>query len=178
MSVTRQLAVFEIAVIGRAVLLPVFHPANSCGEGLEARVLPESAQLGNKPSNRGGPRCWNFSGHPAVKALIGQPVGDVIRSHQRIVVAASEAQTQVGVRCAGRCRSARFRIEPSAGGNSSIPLAGISEGRIGQARHFGGARPIRLAHIQCLGDDVGGVGIAFRTQRNEFVRYRTASTLP
>src|SRR5260370_18571186 len=46
LSVTRQLAVFQIAIIRWTELLPVLHQAQACFKRLDARVLPQGAQLG------------------------------------------------------------------------------------------------------------------------------------
>ena len=45
LSVTRQLAVFEITLVRRAVLLPVLHQTQSRRESLEAWILSERAHL-------------------------------------------------------------------------------------------------------------------------------------
>jgi hypothetical protein len=45
LSVTAQLAGFQVAVVRRAVLLPVLDETQSCREGLKARVAVKGAQL-------------------------------------------------------------------------------------------------------------------------------------
>src|SRR5882762_6970645 len=62
-SVARQLAVFEIAIIRRTVLLPVFHQSQSCREGLKARVPVEGLQPRSPQVDGGSAAIDRARGH-------------------------------------------------------------------------------------------------------------------